>query len=49
MPGSTPLPLPTILDFPAPEVQGYSRESAIAEKYQIMVYLGQINSRVKGF
>jgi len=30
-------------------VQGYSRESAIAEKYQIIVYLGQINSRMKDF
>jgi hypothetical protein len=30
-------------------VQGYSRESAIAEKYQIMIYLGQINSRMKDF
>ncbi len=44
VPGPSPVRLPTILDFPPPEVQGYSRESAIAEKYQIMVYLGQINS-----
>jgi hypothetical protein len=49
VPGSSLVQLPTILDFPAPEVQGYSRESAIAEKYQIMVYLGQINSRMKDF
>jgi hypothetical protein len=41
--------LPTILDFPAPELQGYSRESAIAEKVQIMVRLGEINSRMKDF
>jgi len=49
----TPTPstvrLPTILDFPAPELQGYSRESAIAEKVQIMVRLGEINSRMKDF
>ena len=49
----TPIPstvrLPTILDFPAPELQGYSRESAIAEKVQIMVRLGEINSRMKDF
>jgi hypothetical protein len=37
------------LKMTLPEVQGYSRESAIAEKYQIMVYLGQINSRLKDF
>jgi hypothetical protein len=35
VPGSSLVQLPTILDFPAPEVQGYSRESAIAEKYHI--------------
>lgn len=49
VPGSALTRLPAILDFPPPEVQGYSRESAIAEKYQIMVYLGQINSRMKDF
>jgi predicted nucleotidyltransferase component of viral defense system len=49
VPGPSPVQLSTILDFPPPEVQGYSRESAIAEKYQIMVYLGQINSRMKDF
>ena len=49
VPGPSPVRLPTILDFPAPEVLGYSRESAIAEKYQAMVYLGQINSRMKDF
>jgi hypothetical protein len=49
VPGSSLVRLPAILDFPPPEVQGYSRESAIAEKYQIMVYLGQINSRMKDF
>jgi hypothetical protein len=49
VPGPTPVRLPTILDFPAPEVQGYSRESTIAEKLQAMVYLGEVNSRMKDF
>jgi hypothetical protein len=49
VPGSSLVRLPTILDFPRPEVQGYSRESAIAEKFHAMVYLGQINSRMKDF
>jgi len=49
VPGPSPVRLPTILDLPAPELQGYSRESAIAEKVQIMVYLGEINSRMKDF
>lgn len=48
-PGPIPVRLPTILDFPAPQLQGYSRESAIAEKFQAMVYLGEINSRMKDF
>ena len=49
VPGPTVVRLPALLDFPAPEVQGYSRESTIAEKYHAMVYLGQLNSRMKDF
>jgi hypothetical protein len=49
VPGATLVRLSTILDYPPPELQGYSRESAIAEKYQAMVYLGEINSRMKDF
>jgi hypothetical protein len=48
-PGPSAVRLPTILDFPPPELQGYSRESTIAEKAQIMVRLGLINSRMKDF
>jgi len=40
---------PTLLEFPPPVIQGYSRESAIAEKLQAMVYLGTINSRMKDY
>jgi len=40
---------PTILDFPAPQLRCYSRESAIAEKFEAMVKLGQLNSRMKDF
>jgi len=40
---------PTILDFPAPELKGYSRESMIAEKFQAMIKLGELNSRMKDF
>jgi hypothetical protein len=49
VPGPYPVRLPTILDFAPPELQGYSRESVIAEKFQAMVYLGLINSRMKDF
>ncbi|HOO56479.1 MAG TPA: nucleotidyl transferase AbiEii/AbiGii toxin family protein [bacterium] len=41
--------LPTLLDFPAPTIMCYSRESAIAEKFEAMVKLGVLNSRMKDF
>ena len=40
---------PTILPLPAPRLRGYSRESAIAEKFEGMVKLGRLNSRMKDF
>lgn len=41
--------LPCMLDFPAPTLLCYSRESAIAEKFEAMVKLGHLNSRMKDF
>jgi len=41
--------MPTMLDFPAPRLLCYSRESAIAEKFEAMVSLGSRNSRMKDF
>ena len=40
---------PTLLDLPAPHLRGYSRESTIAEKFEAMVKLGILNSRMKDF
>jgi len=40
---------PTLLDSPTPRLLGYSRESAIAEKLEAMVKLGELNSRMKDF
>ncbi len=40
---------PTLLDFPAPRLLCYSRESTIAEKFEAMVKLGMLNSRMKDF
>jgi hypothetical protein len=40
---------PTILDFPAPRLQGYSRETVVAEKFEAMVQLGLVNTRLKDF
>jgi hypothetical protein len=41
--------LPAMLDFPAPRILCYSRESAIAEKFEAMVKLRELNSRMKDF
>jgi len=49
IPSDTELPYPTILDFPAPQIWGYSKESTIAEKFEAAVRLGAVNSRMKDF
>lgn len=40
---------PILLDFPAPQVYGYPRETIAAEKFQAMIILGMANSRMKDF
>lgn len=40
---------PTLLDFPAPRVWAYPRETVVAEKLQAMVDLGIANTRMKDF
>lgn len=49
----TPAPIkiqyPTILEFAAPNLTSYPRETVIAEKFQAMVMLGIGNSRMKDF
>lgn len=40
---------PVLLDFPSPELSGYTMESTVAEKFQAMVKLGLLNSRMKDF
>ncbi|MEE8210918.1 MAG: nucleotidyl transferase AbiEii/AbiGii toxin family protein [Acidiferrobacterales bacterium] len=49
VPRPTMAAYPTILSFPAPQLRGYSRESAVAEKLEAMVKLGVLNSRMKDF
>lgn len=49
IPAAASLKYPTILDLPAPKLQGYSKESYIAEKFEAMVKLGTLNSRIKDF
>ncbi len=40
---------PTILDLPTPTLLVYSRESAIAEKFHVMLVREQLNSRMKDY
>ncbi len=49
VPGPKDIEYPVILDLPAPCLKGYSRESVIAEKFEAMVKLGELNSRMKDF
>ena len=48
-PGPIDVELPAMLEFPKAHLLCYSMESAIAEKFQAMVYLGDVNSRMKDF
>lgn len=43
------LTYPTILDHSAPRIRGYPAETVVAEKFQTMVQLGQLNSRIRDF
>lgn len=49
----TPAPVlihyPSLLGFQEPELRGYNRESLLAEKFEAMVKLGELNSRMKDF
>jgi predicted nucleotidyltransferase component of viral defense system len=40
---------PAMLDFPAPRLRGYNRESSVAEKFHVMVRRELLNSRMKDF
>jgi len=40
---------PTILDQPPADLLAYNRETAIAEKFEAIVKLGEVNSRMKDF
>jgi hypothetical protein len=48
-PGAQAITYPALLDFPAPELSGYPRETVVAEKFHAMVYLRTMNSRMKDF
>jgi hypothetical protein len=48
-PGATVVDFPALLDFPAPRLRAYPRETVVAEKLDVMVQLGMANSRMKDF
>lgn len=49
VPGPVEAELPPVLDFKSPKIMCYSLESAIAEKFEAMVKLGELNSIMKDF
>ncbi len=49
VPAPSLITYPTLLDFPAPEILGYSRESVVAEKFNAMITRGALNTRLKDF
>ena len=49
IPGPGKVEYPILLDFPGPELDGYTMESTVAEKFQAIVKLGLLNSRMKNF
>jgi len=48
-PGPVELQYPSLLDLPTPRLLAYPRECVVAEKFQAMVSLGELNSRMKDF
>lgn len=48
-PEASVVEFPALLDFPAPRLRAYPRETVVAEKLEAMVKLGLANSRMKDF
>ncbi|NVD27199.1 nucleotidyl transferase AbiEii/AbiGii toxin family protein [Parasphingorhabdus flavimaris] len=48
-PGAENLDFPVMLEMSPPKLQGYARETVIAEKFQAMVALGHANTRLKDY
>lgn len=49
VPAATFADYPTILDHAPPRLRAYPKETVVAEKFEAMVKLGQLNSRLKDF
>ncbi|MFH1893641.1 MAG: nucleotidyl transferase AbiEii/AbiGii toxin family protein [Candidatus Zixiibacteriota bacterium] len=48
-PKAVQIEYPVLLDFPAPRIRAYPKETVVAEKLQTMVLFGMVNSRMKDF
>ncbi len=48
-PRAVDIEFPALLDFPAPRLRAYPRETVVAEKLEAIVQLGMANSRMKDF
>jgi hypothetical protein len=48
-PGPTEIEYPTMLDFPAPVLRAYPKETVVAEKLEALTALGLLNSRMKDY
>jgi len=48
-PNPSVITYPAMLDFESPQLIGYPKETVIAEKFEAMTKLGQLNSRMKDF
>jgi predicted nucleotidyltransferase component of viral defense system len=48
-PAATRTDFPVLLDFAAPRLLGYPRETVVAEKFEAMARLGMLNTRMKDF
>ena len=48
-PDAMAITYPAIFEHSGPGLQGYNRETVIAEKFETMVKLGEINTRMKDF
>lgn len=49
LPSPAKVKYPILLDFPAPELKGYTPQTSIAEKFESIVRLGFVNTRMKDF
>ena len=49
VPKAIEIEYPTLLDLPAPHIHAYPPETVVAEKFQSMISLGMLNSRMKDY